>query len=56
MCGIVGALAHRDVSSILLEGLYRLPDLHPFVDSRLDPPQPLHLVLGVQAVASVRPA
>jgi glucosamine--fructose-6-phosphate aminotransferase (isomerizing) len=24
MCGIVGALAHRDVSSILLEGLYRL--------------------------------
>ena len=24
MCGIVGALAHRDVGSILLEGLYRL--------------------------------
>jgi len=24
MCGIVGALAQRDVSSILLEGLYRL--------------------------------
>ena len=24
MCGIVGALAHRDVSSILMEGLYRL--------------------------------
>ncbi|MGD8350949.1 MAG: glutamine--fructose-6-phosphate aminotransferase, partial [Gammaproteobacteria bacterium] len=24
MCGIVGALAHRDVSSILLEGLHRL--------------------------------
>ena len=24
MCGIIGALAQRDVSSILLEGLYRL--------------------------------
>ena len=24
MCGIVGALAQRDVSSILIEGLYRL--------------------------------
>ena len=24
MCGIVGAVAQRDVSSILLEGLYRL--------------------------------
>ena len=24
MCGIVGALAQRDVSSILLEGLYRI--------------------------------
>ncbi|MDH3857721.1 MAG: glutamine--fructose-6-phosphate aminotransferase, partial [Gammaproteobacteria bacterium] len=24
MCGIVGALAQRNVSSILLEGLYRL--------------------------------